>query len=230
MKLGLLTIILVLTTSCATRRITKQELNSINKVAVLNQIDNTLNISSTGLTLFGNTAEKIDIEKWGLAKLVTEEVIKNSRKHLPKAKFKNIKNIFPYSSIGGFDENLNNEIFADFDTALLISKAGIVGTASDNDRVRDSKGGFILYGRSAFGATAYNLVCVRYNISLFNIATKEIIAISKNIRGCPKIDIDIKEYANYENAEIKLIKKKLIADANKTIPGSVETLFNLKTH
>lgn len=219
----------LLTSACA-QNLTKEDLSQINRVAVVNLINNDMSYFNRGLTVFGNSSSTTDISEFRLSEYITERTIATASRNHPRIKFTHAltppevlnQHGFPHPD---FFDQLKNQ---NYDTVLIISNAGIFSNTGSGSYIAPREvGGFIFFTTSFAGNTFRTQLLPQFSYSLKRLSDDKYLKFSTNNTEYPKFinSISVKPFEDYSTEEKEIIRKEFIKNIDESLEKNVIRVF-----
>ncbi len=223
----------VLLLSACAPMMTKQDVEQIKKVAVINSIKNEMTYVNRGLTIFENSSSTVNITEWKLSEYILESSITSI-----KNKNSNVTLTIVPNDASSFDQyNMPTTAYLEqlktqgYDTALTISNAGIYTAAGGGSFLAPpAAGGFIFYTTSFMGNSFRNQLFPQVAYRIYRLADKKNLSYASNNMEYPKEieTITVKPFDQYTPQEKEIIKQEFIKNINATLEKSITKLLTVK--
>lgn len=213
--------------SCTT--LSQKDVSEIQKVAIVNGIQDSLFLYGSGLTAFEGSSTQADISSWNLVNRISNQIADAGKAQHPEIEFSVMDRAkYPYKpdygSIAKIAAQMKNE---GYDTLLLITNAGVYSSNTGTQIVDTKKAGFILWEKTLFGNSLTTFICAQYRLDLIKTADNRFLktAGTADIYGQPTFALTAKPFNQYTPDEIETIKNSLLTHIDTTTAKNTIQVF-----
>ena len=212
--------------------ISQKQYDSINRVAIVNLMDEQVNVSGEGLTVFENTySNSFKTNSWNIKNHMTEAVkAKLVQDHKSKT-FKVINETQAFKDEQSFLKERSKDLAKmGFDTVLIIEKEGFYNPQGGGRyMVRLKDGGFIVFEKSILGLSVRVQACALYSLGLYNTANMKYLTGVKKSKVCAPIDkLELKEADKYDSDEKDRIVVAIKKDIDESTIENISSMMKIK--